>query len=194
MFYLSYGTILSNLALLTIIWMIVGFNYYLIGTTIKYLPGNFEYNMLAMVSSDMLICLIGGYLVRVGFQAKKLMSGYMLLAAVASISMVQFVEIENSGIEMPILVALARMGIAATFMTLYLTHPDMFPTLFAATSIGIANFVCRSCVIASPLIAEIEFPKPMVLFAFLAFIASVSATFIVEDKDEIKKVELLLAK
>jgi hypothetical protein len=194
MFYLNQRTILRNLILLTVIWVVVTFNYYLIGLQVKYLPGNFENNMLAMVGSDIPASLFGGYLVRKGFAAKRLYMCYMLTSAMASLSMVLFVEIDNSGIEMPILAALSRMGCCATFMTLYLTHPDMFPTLFAATSIGIANFVCRTCVIPAPLIAEIEFPRPMILFTVLGVIATFSAAFIIEDKEEIKKTELVLAK
>ena len=85
MFYLSQRTIFINLALMTIIWAIVGFNYYLIGATIKNLPGNFENNTLAMFSSDILVSLFCGYLVRTGCRAKILFMAYMLFAGIASL-------------------------------------------------------------------------------------------------------------
>jgi len=81
--------------------------------------------------------------------------------------MVLFVDVDNSGVEMPILTACAHMGVSATFTTLYMTHPDFFPTLFSVTSMGIANFACRSFVIPAPLIAEIAYPSPMILFVCL---------------------------
>ena len=81
--------------------------------------------------------------------------------------MVLFVDVDNSGVEMPILTACAHMGVSCAGTTLYLTHPDYFPTLFSATSLGIANFASRSFVILAPLIAEIDYPGPMILFICL---------------------------
>lgn len=179
---------------MTIVWVVVTFNYYMISLQVKYLPGNFESNMLAMVSSDIPAALCAGYVVRLGIQPKKLIMSFMLLSAFASLLMVAFVDIENTGAEMPILTALARIGQSATFVILYLTHPDMFPTLFAATSIGIANFVCRTCVIPAPLIAEIDYPRPMILFTVLCTIAALGAFFVIDDKDEIKRTEQRLTK
>jgi len=81
--------------------------------------------------------------------------------------MVLFVDVDNSGVEMPILTACAHVGVSCIGTTLYMTHPDYFPTLFAVTSMGIANFASRSSVIAAPLIAEIDYPSPMILFVCL---------------------------
>lgn len=136
----------------------------MIGLQIKYLPGEFEDNMLAMVASDLPAALFAGHLIRLGYRAKTMIASQLLFSALAAFLMVLFVDQECSGMEMPILTASARIGCSATFTTLYLTHPDMFPTLFAATSIGIANFACRSCVIPAPVIAEVDYPRPMILF------------------------------
>jgi hypothetical protein len=106
-------------------------------------------------------------MVRLGCKAKTLIASYMLFSCLAALLMVLFIDSDNNGIEMPLLTASARIGCTATFTTLYLTHPDMFPTLFAATSIGIANFGCRSAVIAAPIIAEEAYPLPMTLFTVL---------------------------
>ena len=66
MFYLNQRTILTNLISLTIVWIVVAFNYFTIGLQVKYLPGNFESNNLAMVSSDIPAVLFAGYVVRLG--------------------------------------------------------------------------------------------------------------------------------
>ena len=166
----------------------------MISLQVKYLPGTFENNMLAMVASDIPAALFAGILIRYGYKPRTLIACYMLFSALAALIMLLFVDIENSGIEMPILTASARIGCSATFVTLYLTHPDLFPTLFAVTSIGIANFACRAFVIPAPLIAEIDYPKPMILFFALNMIAFISCLGINDDMNEIKKVEKKLTK
>ena len=158
----------------------------MIGLQIKYLPGDFENNMLAMVASDIPAALFAGQMVRLGCKSKTMIASYMLFSCLAALLMVLFIDCGNDGVEMPLLTASARIGCTATFTTLYLTHPDMFPTLFAATSIGIANFACRSAVIAAPIIAEEEYHAPMIIFTVLQMIGCISAAFII-DNDEADK-------
>ena len=60
----------------------------------------------------------------------------------------------------------------------------MFPTLFVVTSMGISNFVSRGFVILAPLVAEIAFPTPIIIFTALAILSGISAIFIIEtDKN-----------
>ena len=108
--------------------------------------------------------------------------------------MVLWVDTENSGFEMPLLIACATFGAETSLYTLYLTHPDFFPTLFAVTSLGISNFVCRSLLMIAPIIGEIDYPSPMILFCSLQMAGFLSALWLIEDKSEIERVEKTLAK
>ena len=51
---------------------------------------------------------------------------------------------------MPIFVGLARIGISACFNLIYLVNSDVFPTLFAATAMGICNLLARIVTVLSP--------------------------------------------
>lgn len=86
----------------------------------------------------------------------------------------------NPGYFFPVLVALARVGVQGTFTSVWITHPKMFPTLFAVTSIGISNIFSRSVVILAPMVAEIGYPTPMVIFTVINLIAAVSSLFLID--------------
>lgn len=51
---------------------------------------------------------------------------------------------------MPTFVAVARVGISAGFNLIYMMNADVFPTLFAATAMGICNMLARIITILSP--------------------------------------------
>lgn len=61
------------------------FNFYMINLQIKYLPGDFENNMLAMYASDIPAGVFAGLMLRQGFSPKRLMASYMLFSAIAAL-------------------------------------------------------------------------------------------------------------
>ena len=107
------------------------------------------------------------------------------LSFVASLCLVLFADTENPGAEMTIYIILIRFGLTASFCAVYIIHPKMFPTLFAATSIGITNLFARSIMIFAPFVAEISYPTPMIIFTILCLLAFVSSYFILDlNNDE----------
>ena len=68
-----------------------------------------------------------------------------------------------------------------------MTHPSYFPTLFAVTSMGIANIVTRIIVTMAPMAAELDFPTPVIIFTLLQFVACASSLFINDDVRHAKK-------
>ena len=91
-----------------------------------------------------------------------------------------FISSSNPGWLFPALVACARVGVVGAFTAVWVLHPRMFPTLFAATSMGIANFASRGMVIIAPLVAEIAYPTPIIVFTTLTILAGCSSTFLID--------------
>lgn len=56
---------------------------------------------------------------------------------------------------MPYYIGTARIGISSLFTLIYFANADIFPTLFAATAMGICNFSARIFTILAPQVAEI---------------------------------------
>ena len=75
-------------------------------------------------------------------------------------------------------ILVAKFGIASAFNIIYLAHGGLFPVMFAASSFGYCNFFARTFTIASPLLARIEQPLPMIFFTAAAGTSSILALFI----------------
>ena len=80
----------------------------------------------------------------------------------------------------------AKFGISAGFCAIYVSHTSIFPVMFAASSFGFCNILARSVTIASPVIAQIEHPIPMICFSMTCIVAGVLASFLRVD-DPIKE-------
>jgi len=170
---------LINLIFMTLLWSIAAFSFYTNNTFIKYVPGNFENNVLVMTSTDIIASLSAGALLG-HFSAKNLFASYATMSAFAGASILMFVDPATPTWYVPFLVGLSRFGVVSSFTTIYLTHPSFFPTLFAVTSMGISNFAARLIVILAPLIAEVAYPLPIVIVTILQVVACVSALFLIE--------------
>ncbi len=66
---------------------------------------------------------------------------------------------------MPFFVGIARMGVSSGFNLLYIVNTEIFPTLFAATAMGICNFLARIVTIMSPQVAEWPGDIPMMTYS-----------------------------
>ena len=82
---------------------------------------------------------------------------------------------------------LARAGIVANFITVFIYHLGFFPTQFAATSLGISNFVARSFVIMAPLFAEVASPLPEALVIVLLIFNCLSSLCLINEQKSHKK-------
>ena len=154
MFFLRQSIILRNLIVLSMIWIITTFSHYLNNTFIKYVPGDFEANYLAVTTTDIWMSLLAGYLYNNFSNPRLLFFAYSAIAALSMACLVFFVDTNNPNWTVLVYISLNRAGITACFVTLYISHPTFFPTLFVATSHGIANFLARSIAVLAPLLAE----------------------------------------
>merc|ERR1712087_290522 len=75
----------------------------------------------------------------------------------------------------PVLVIVAKFGIACSFNIIYVSHSSVFPIAFAATALGFCNFFARVFSATSPVLAQIEEPLPMIAFTFTSVTACVLA-------------------
>ena len=74
-------------------------------------------------------------------------------------------------------------GSAGQFCNLYLAHLDLFPVVFATTTMGLCNIVARSVTIFCPVFAEVPYPVPAITFVVMSFVAAILAT---QVRDKVK--------
>ncbi|KAK9874719.1 hypothetical protein WA026_005536 [Henosepilachna vigintioctopunctata] len=118
--------------------------------------------------------------------------------ALASISCFAFLSI-SSDIEWlhTIVYCLGKFGATSAFILIYVVASEMFPTSLRNTTMGITSMVARLGAIMSPqipLLAKLWKPLPLLLFASLAAVATVTSLFFPETlnlklPDTIKEAE-----
>ena len=171
---------------MTIVWIACAFNFYLTGILVKYFPGDFNMNNFVMFSFDIAANCLAGWLCSV-WKPKTFFTLFFSIAIIAGMSTLLFIDNDNPGWGMPLLVGLCRFGVAGAFLGVWVNHAKMFPTLFVATSIGISNLFARVFVVASPMIAEVTYPIPVIIFTFFNVIAGTSTFFLIDIEGENNK-------
>ena len=96
------------------------------------------------------------------------------------------IEPTDSTWKLAALVSTARIGNVFTFTAVWIIHPNLFPTLFNLTSMGITNVAARVLTLLAPMVAEIDFPTPMLVFTIINLVAALVSLLIEEQelKDE----------
>ena len=81
---------------------------------------------------------------------------------------------------MPVCLWIGNFGSCANFSNLFIGHLDLFPLVFATTTMGICNVIARGLTVFAPLVAEVEEPYPEITYTFLCFVAAIISFFIRE--------------
>ena len=171
---------------MTIAWLVVSFNYYLIGFLMKYFPGNIYVNGLSSGSSEILSVLFGGLMygklgVKISFYiffGMAFVGGLGILIYEDASQFFSPNPVSYAYWIFPTLVMFTKFGIAAAFTVLYFANADCFPVLFSATALGFGNFLARLITIFSSQVAEIQTTLPMLIFTSLCILTISTAPFI----------------
>jgi len=83
---------------------------------------------------------------------------------------------------LPLSLFLCTFGSSGQFCVLYMSHLDLFPLVFATTTMGFCNIIARSVTIFSPIFAEIAYPVPAITFTVMSLTAACLATLVKEEK------------
>ena len=143
----SSRAIAINLAIMIYIWSSISFTYYLASFQLKYLPGDIFDNSIASAFAQSLGIIISGVFTKFFNKKQALIISYAI-SFVGGLLILFFGE--SSVSLMPFFVGVARIGISAGFNLIYLMNAEVFPTLFAATAMGICNLLARIITILSP--------------------------------------------
>ena len=158
------------------IWLAVSFDYYLI----NFLASHFEDAYSVVITSqiaEVTAKVAGGLLYKL-IGARRSLSLALSMSCIAGVAIIFYGQSHQHTYTFFFLILVAKFGVAICFCVVYIAHAAIFPTMFAATSFGFCNFMARAFSAASPILAELEQPVPMICFAAAAGVASVLACFI----------------
>ena len=124
--------------------------------------------------SEMVGIVVGGSLYS-QFGLKQSLSMSFVVALSGSLMIIFYGLAHQDSYIFPLFILVLKLGISSAFNILYVSHGAVFPVLFAATALGMANFVTRTITGLSPILAQAEEPIPMIAF----FLLCVLGTFVV---------------
>lgn len=173
-----------NLLLMLYIWIAATFGFYLISFQMKYLPGNIFLNGIVSSTADVPMSVVGGLLYN-RYGVSKTMPLFFTMALIGSLCLIFFGGYSN--ISDSLMVMLTKVGIATPLFLCYLTNSSIFPAIYAGTAFGVCNLGSKIIAIFAPMVAEVEKPIPMSIFAGVVSVAIVAASMIKTRPDRIKK-------
>ena len=86
----------------------------------------------------------------------------------------------------PIFIIMAKFGMAACFSMVFVLHVQVVPVLYSASSFGFCNMFCRFVTIISPLVAQIQYPTPLICEVVVTMSAAVISLLLITDLPKYK--------
>ena len=170
-----------NLAIMAVTWLATSFNYYLL----MFLLTSFKQVYLITLISGFAdtFALATGCIVFAFLGVKKTLILAYTIAVVGGIVILTVgLQYQSSWI-FPVLVMVTKYGLGLSFLMVYTVNSYLFPTLFAATAMGLCNISARFFSALSPIFAEMEEPLPMILFTASSILTLVCLFFLYEPKN-----------
>ena len=84
----------------------------------------------------------------------------------------------------PVMLLPAAYGVSTGCMINWLSNVELFPVIYASSTIGICNIFCRLTNILAPQFAEFKQPIPMIIVAVTSILAIILTFFMDTTKDD----------
>ena len=162
--------LLINLPLLGYFFMCYSFGYFMIPVNLKYLGGNIFLNsyvngvseILAKLSTVSVLSCLG---------LKRLFFWTFALSTVSALLLAFYAQ-NDKKFAIAVMLMGTKAGISMAGCGIYLSIILLYPTTCVATVFGICNILSRLASIASPIVAELEEPTPMVILTVSCSLAA----------------------
>jgi MFS family permease len=182
-FFLKQPKILTNLILMSLVWLATSFCCYLLLT----LTNTFERVYLTALTqsfTDIVANGISGYLYeRIGVKLSFIISFAISAFGGILILVWGLDHQESAGFFACFL--LAKFGVTGCFNICYAANNYFFPTLFAATAFGICNFLARAFSSFSFIVSQLDEPLPMYFFTGLCLLTGFASIMLrTPDKEK----------
>mmetsp|Transcript_12196 Transcript_12196/g.13914 ORF Transcript_12196/g.13914 Transcript_12196/m.13914 type:complete len:172 (+) Transcript_12196:801-1316(+) len=128
-----------NILVMAGVWSTASACYYLINFYMKYMGGSTLKNVIANFTSELLASFVA-YFIFNCLGEKKSLTLFFLISGVAG-------AIFCYGFSNPyiinVLILMAKFGVGAAFVTIYIATARIFPNEYSATAFGICNIFAR---------------------------------------------------
>ena len=136
---------------MTFVWLSTSFNFYLIQFLLTSFKQVYLTSILSCIS-DMIGYATGAFIFRcLGVKLTQVIG--FSVATLGGLTILIYGLKHQESLGFPFLVVFAKYGVTLSFGVNYISNSYLFPTLFAATAIGLCNTFARSFSAVSPIIS-----------------------------------------
>ena len=175
-YWLRQRSILVNLVIMVFVWLSTNLNWYMCNFMVNeyekvYVSG------VASYTTDIVVSILLTYFFK-RFGVKNLLFSSFTFAAVGGALVLTYgLQHQNSsGFIVSLLVA--RFGITMAYNTAFVGHADLFPVLFATSSMGYCSSLARLFTAISPILAKMDQPLPMYIFTVSCLLTGILTLFL----------------
>ena len=165
MYYLKQPKLLINLIIMCIVWLTTSFGYYLILSLINTFESVYITGFVSSFSEMVAYILAGMFYLKVGVKLSLIIA--FAISTTGGILILSWGLDHQDSALFFVFFLLAKFGVAANFNIAMTANSYFFPTLFAATALGMCNFSARILSALSYPISTLEEPMPMIIFTVL---------------------------
>ena len=161
---------------MSLVWLSTSFGYYLILTLINTFEKVYVTALTSSVSEMVAYVLSGMFYERIGVKQSLIIS--FLVSTIGGILILSWgLQHQDSNLFF-VCFLLTKFGVTCTFNINFVANSYFFPTLFAATALGVCNFLARFVSAFSFVISQLDEPIPMICFTVLCGITVVTSFFL----------------
>ena len=175
-FFLKQRKILTNLILMSLVWLAASFGYYLILTLVNTFQKVYISGLTSSFSEAAAYIISGLFYDKIGVKLSLILS--FTVSTVGGVLILAWGLQHQSSPMFFFCFLLAKFGITCVFNVCYAANSYFFPTLFAATAMGVCNFLARFFSSFSFVVSQLEEPLPMYLFTFLCGLTAIASFFL----------------
>ena len=169
---------------MSLVWLTTSFGYYLIFSLIS----TFDYvyiSALISSTSEMIAYVISGlFYERIGVKLSLILS--FTISTIGGILILIWGLNHQSSVLFFLCFLLTKFGITCCFNINFAANSYFFPTLFAATAMGVCSFLARGASAFSFVVGEMSEPAPMYLFTGLCLLSIVASCFLKMEQETSK--------
>jgi len=161
---------LQNLPLIGYFFMCYSFGYYMIPVNLKYLGGNIFLNSYVNGSAE-IIAKLSTVPVLACLGLKRLFFWTFAVAGASAMLLAVYAQ-NDQKFAIALMIMGTKAGLSMAGCGIYLSLLLLYPTACVATVSGLCNILSRMASIASPIVAELAEPTPMVILTVACTLAA----------------------
>lgn len=185
MYYLRQNTILVNLSLMSLLLLTANFGYYLL-LTLNSSFENIYKSALVASAAQFLGYLIPSILIGT-YGVKRCLIISFALSTIGGVAISAWGIYNQHSLWFQVLLFITQLGIAFAKSGVTILYSFLFPTLFAATALGVSTFAATLFGSTSFFITYIKEPYPMVILSLLSGACLIGSFFLRIKKEEKKE-------